>query len=144
MRFITQDRISHIIVMRHLHLIEQDHIFQLRGIAHHSAFPHQGVAADESAVAYFRILSDDGRSMDIGRRRYFRGSGNPHVFASFFIFLRIKSFPKLQDKRSDLRQRFPGIGQPFKKIRRNRLIQVIQVINRYLAHVSVSFLVVFL
>ena len=59
-REILRIRCEHIIIVGHLHTIEQHHIFQFRGIAHHRLFSDNGIAADERTVTHFRFLVDDG------------------------------------------------------------------------------------
>ena len=65
MRTLTQDRISHIVIMGNLHLVEQDRILQLGGIAHDSSFSHDHFSADKGTLTYFSVFSDDGRPYDL-------------------------------------------------------------------------------
>ena len=72
MGLITEDRISDIVVVRDLDLIEQDHIFKLRRISHDRALTDDGISADKCTVAHLCIFSDDRRTVDKCRRSDFR------------------------------------------------------------------------
>ncbi len=53
--FVAKDGIPHIVIMRHLYIVEQDHVFQLRGVAHHAVIANQRAAADEGTGAHLRL-----------------------------------------------------------------------------------------
>ena len=71
MSLVTQDGISHIVIMGHLHLVEKHHVFELCRVSHDSALSHDGVSPDKCTVAYFGIFPDDDVFTDKSRRRYF-------------------------------------------------------------------------
>ena len=52
--------------MRHLYLVEQNHVFQLRRITDHRLFSHNGTASDKSALSDLRLFIDDARTSQIG------------------------------------------------------------------------------
>ena len=70
MRLITENGITHIIVMWNLYFIKKDHIFQLCGITDYRPFAYDRVSTDKSTVAYLRVLPDDRRPVDIGGWKY--------------------------------------------------------------------------
>ena len=45
--------------MRNLHVVEENHIFQLHGVAYYAVCAHQRAAADKGAVPNLRAGADD-------------------------------------------------------------------------------------
>ncbi len=111
MGFIAQNAVPHIVVMGHLHFVEQDNVFQLRGIAYHGPFSHDGIAAHKRTVADFSILVYDKRPVQAGRGGYFGAFGNPDMLSPFLINFFRKALAQADDKIMDFRKRFPWIGQ---------------------------------
>ncbi len=72
MRLIPKNRITHIIIVRHLNLVEQNYIFKLRRIAHHGALADDRISPNERTMPDFRVLSDNGRPMDICGLKHLR------------------------------------------------------------------------
>ena len=79
-RVVSQNGIAHVVEVRHLHVIEQNHVLQLRGISHHSVFAHNCRAAKKSALAHFSAVIDDQRTSQIGTVEHRGILGNPHAF----------------------------------------------------------------
>ena len=59
MAAVSQDGISHIVIVRSLNVIEQDNVLELYGIAYNTVSTYQSRASDEGSVADFGIGSDD-------------------------------------------------------------------------------------
>ena len=134
MGFITKDAVSHIIVVRHLYFIEENHVFQLCGIADHRSLSHDGAAPHKGTVAHLRILIDDERAVQAGRGSHFRAFRDPDVFPPFLITVFRKAVSQLDDKILDLRQNLPGIFRPFKNSRRYGFLQIIKPVNPACLH----------
>ena len=134
MSLIAKDAVSHIVVMGHLHLIEENHVFQLCGIADHRSLSHDGAAPYKGTVAHLGILIDDERAIQAGRGSHFRAFRNPDVFPPFLITVFRKAVSQLDDKILDLRQNLPGIFRPFKNSRRYGFPQVIKPVNPACLH----------
>ena len=72
--------------MGDLDVVEEDHVFQFHRVAYHAVFSYQGRTPDESAVADFRVGTDDaGGTKECGRSHggslmYPDGGGNFGVF----------------------------------------------------------------
>ena len=122
MGLITQDCISHIIIVRYLNLIKKDDVFQFCRIAYHTAFTHKSFSTDKCAVADFGLFSDDGRSIDAGSRCNLCGFCDPDISLMVIILCRIQCFSQFDNEISDFRKDFPGICFPFKKLFCNGLI----------------------
>src|SRR5699024_7262328 len=86
-RAVAQHAVADIVEVRHLRVIEEDGVFYLHGISHHTVFADDGLAADKGTVAYLRAMIDDGRAGD-GRRGGDGGvPGDPYVLAGALVFL---------------------------------------------------------
>ena len=126
--------------MGNLYFIKQDHIFQLCGISNHCPLAHQGIAADKRTVSHFRAFPDDTGTGDGCCRSDFGIPGDPDILSLFLIFLFRKRISKLHKKCSDFRQNLPGKDFSLKKLRRDRLPQIVKFLNRNSFHRSTSFL----
>src|ERR1700730_4867672 len=62
MRVMANDRITHVIEVRHLHLIEQDGIFEFAGVSHDYAVADDHVLAHVTAAANVAVLADPRRA----------------------------------------------------------------------------------
>ena len=129
MGFIAQDGVPHIIVVRNLHIVEQDHIFELGRVAHHTVGAHQGVASDKCPLADLGFRADNGWSVDISGREYRGAFRNPDILPALFIFFWRKRFPQLADKRPDTGKRLPRIRVLLQIFRCRRVREVIQIAN---------------
>ena len=104
---VAQDAVAHIIIMRNLNAVEEDHILQLHGIAHHASAAHQGGAADKCTVADFGICANDAGCAQIGRGSNLGGLVNPDGGRNFdIIFSQLGA--EGQDQLADACQRLPG------------------------------------
>ena len=92
-----------------LDVIEQDHVFQLHGVAHHAVCAHQSAAADEGAVAHLRFRPDDAGAAQIGRGSHGGGFMHPHLGGNFVVILQRGA--EGEDEILDARQRLPGVGE---------------------------------
>ena len=120
--------------MRNLYFVEQDHIFQLGGVADNGSFTYDRIAADECTVAYFCFFSDDCRSVNVSPvgatvADFAIQMSSPR----FRILLRLRSLPVF-DKIADLRKHFPRINGSFKQIFCNRFLEIIEIL---ILHVSI-------
>ena len=83
----SQNRIPHIVIMRHLYLVKENHILKLRRVAYHCSLSHQGISPDKGTVADLRILSDDGGACNKRRGSHLCGTGNPDILSPLLILL---------------------------------------------------------
>ena len=97
MRMAAQNRVPNVIVVGHLDPIKQDHIFQLHRIPHHSFFPHNRTSPDKCAVANLRVMVNDARTPEIGRRENLCILRNPDILRRMIKFLRGKGGAQLQN-----------------------------------------------
>ena len=109
MGLIPQDAVPYIIVVGHLHLVEENHILQLRGISHHRSFSHNGIAPHKGTVTDFSILIYNQRSVQTGCGSHLCVFCNPDVLAALFINISRKLFTQTDDKVVDFGQNLPGI-----------------------------------
>ena len=63
---VAQNAVTHVIVVGHLHIVEQNYIFQFRRVTHHAVFSDEGRAPDVSAVAHFRTRPHNAGAADEG------------------------------------------------------------------------------
>ena len=59
-RLVSENRVPHVIEMRHLRLIEEDAVLKLAGISENGAVPHDDVFPDITATADMTIFADPG------------------------------------------------------------------------------------
>ena len=122
MRLETEDAVSHIIVVRHLHFVKENDIFEFGGVADDRALPDNGISADECAVADLCLLVDDARSVDACCRRYLCRFCDPDIFAAFLELIFRKRTAKLHDICTDPGQQFPRVDCPVKERCGDRLL----------------------
>ena len=106
---VAQDGIPHVVVVGHLHPVEEDAVLQLGGVAHHATLPDEGRAADEGAMPNLGILPDDGGGSDIGRRGYRGGLSDPDALGGVVIAGGVKGRADLADDRGDIGEDLPGV-----------------------------------
>src|SRR5450432_2618137 len=112
MTFIAENRIAHVIKMRHLRVVEDDAVFKFARVAHHNAVADDHVLADVTAVANLAALANPRRAFD-HRALLDRGSFSDKNRAAHKWLADQPSFnsrlePELQITRN-LFQRIPNI-----------------------------------
>ena len=132
MGLIAKDRIPHIVVMRHLHIVEQDHVFQLRGVAHHAVIANQCAAPDKGALAHLRPMANDAGAVEIGGFEHRGVLRHPDVLQNLavpvggmVILLLRQLLSDFQNQVGDPGQRLPWIGELLQVISRQRMAQII-------------------
>ena len=70
MAVVAENRVADIVVMRHLHMIEQNDILQFNGVADNTVRTDKRAAADKCTVAHFGIGPDNARRTEICGRKY--------------------------------------------------------------------------
>ena len=103
MGLVAEDGITDIVEMRRLDVVEQDHVFQLAGIADDGVFAHDGIAAHEGALAQLRAVVDDAGAGDIGAVKDLGIARDPDVFAALLILVR-------RERRAELKNEVPPIS----------------------------------
>jgi len=126
MRPEAKHRIAHIIVMRHLNVVEQNDIFEFGGVSHHCVFADNRVPSDKGTVADLRVFVDNARAVDAGARRDCGTLCNPDAFRRGVKPIGRQRFPQLQNKIMNLRKNLPRISIPIEKRVRNRVRKIEQ------------------
>ena len=68
MRVIAKNRISDLIVMRNLHIVEKNAIFQLGGVSDYAPASYYHVSSQICAGTYLGTVTDDCRTVDLRSR----------------------------------------------------------------------------
>ena len=121
---IAQDRITDIIEVRYLRLVEDDGVLDFAGIADDTSFTDDGVASDIGTVSDLAVLADDSRSFDQCAWCDVHAAVHPDIFFYFFEFVFIQFFDQLVDEILDLRESFPWIFIFFKIFLCDRIFQI--------------------
>ena len=108
-RFIAQNGIADVIIVRGLHAVEKDAVFQLAGIADHRAVADEHVAADKRAGAHLGLFANHARACDAGRRRNRRRLGDPHIRRRMIVSAQIERSADFEHRFADVGKRFPRI-----------------------------------
>ena len=95
---VTENAVPDIIIMRNLHIVEQNDIFQFGAVADHAVVADQRASADKRAGTDFRLMADNGRRPDIVVGIDFGILGNPDVFADFIEFVSRKGLAEFDDE----------------------------------------------
>ena len=114
----TEDRISHIVIVRSLDIIEKYDILQLYGVSYHALAADKSRASYECAVSDFSLRSYDAWSTEVSTREHLSCLVDPYVLADLFIFFRVKRRTKFKYEILDSLQRFPRICKPAEVILR--------------------------
>ena len=122
---VAQNGVAHIVVVGNLDIVKENHIFQLRGVAHHAVGPHQGVAPDKGPGAHLGLRPDDAGPCNKVVGVNFGGFVDPHLFLGVVVLLLGEVLPQLPDKGADFWQSLPGIFHGLQQRRRRRVAQVI-------------------
>ena len=75
----AQDRITDVVEVGYLALVEEHAVLQLHGIAHHTTISHEDVFADISPVPDPAPSADDGGANDHRPRFYNRAGTDEHL-----------------------------------------------------------------
>ena len=123
----SQDGVSHIVVVRYLHTVEEDHIFQLGRVAHNAVIPNQHIAANIRTGAHLGTFANDAGTNQRSCRSYRSTASDPHLRLKLVIQLWIQRFTDLANGCPDLIQRFPGIGRVLKQRPSACMREVVQI-----------------
>ena len=131
MGLIAEHRVTDIIIMRGLYVVEQNHVLQFAGIADHRVFSDDGAASDEGAVPDLGAVVNDAGRADVGRGKHLRVVCDPDSVRGMGIFVGRQGLTQLQNKVLDPVQNLPGVGLAFKQIGGDGLAQIKQFIDGY-------------
>ena len=136
MGLVAQNGIAHVIVVGYLHVIKQDDILQLRGVAHHAVVSHQCAAPDKGALAHLRPMANDAGAVEIGGFEHRGVLRHPDVLQNLavpvggmVILLLRQLLSDFQNQVGDPGQRFPRIGKPRQIVPGQRMAQVIEILD---------------
>ena len=116
MGFITENRISYIIIMRNLYFIKQNNIFKFSRITYYSSLSYDSVATDKGTVANLCIRTNNCRAINIRCWRNHSRFCYPHMFFYFFILIFGKKHSYFHNEVMNLWKNFPRIGFPLEKL----------------------------
>ena len=105
----AQDGVPHVVIMRGLHTVKEDDVFQLHGVAHYTARSHQGGAPDEGAVPDLRLRANNAGRAQEGRGSDRGGLVDPNVGGPLLVLRRVQGGAKLQNQLLDAVQSLPGV-----------------------------------
>ena len=129
MGLIAQNRVAHIVIVGGLHIVKEDDIFKLAGVAHNRLLANDCTAPDKSAVAYLSFMINDAGRANVCRGENAGILGNPNALIRIIKFLRIKSGAQLKDKALYIIQNFPGIGLALEERGCNAVFKVQQIFD---------------
>ena len=129
---IAKDRIPHIVVMRHLHIIKQNNIFKLRRVAHHAVVPHKCASPDESTGPNLRPVADNAGAGNIVIGIDHGVFGNIDPLGRSIILLCRQAFAQLQNKVFDSVQHLVGVRFPGEQGRCQGMGKIQQVLYNLL------------
>ena len=129
---VAQNAVTHIVVVGHLDIVENDHIFQFYGVAYHAIAAHKGAAPDKGAMPHFGFRTDDAGRADKSGRSDLCAAVSPYLRSNLGIFVRRQLTAQRDDHLLDALQRLPGIGKAGEVIRRQGVAQVVEIMD--LAH----------
>ena len=135
-RLVAQHGIADVVIMRGLHLVKEDTVFQLAGVANHRAIADEHIPADERAGAHLGFFTDDARAGDAGRRRNRRGFGDPHILSRVIVIVQIQPLTDGQHRFADFRECFPRIFARGKHLCRAGMRQVKQIADFNRVHIK--------
>ena len=125
----AENAVAHIIVMRDLNMIEQNHILQLDRVAHNAVFPHQRASPDKGSMTHFRACTDNAGSAEIGCGHDFGCFMNPDMLRNLVIFVCGKRFPESENQVLNAGKCFPGICKLRQILSRHGFREIIQLCN---------------
>ena len=86
-RFIAKNAVAHIVVMRDLYFVKEDHIFEFCRVADNGALADDRISADKCAVADLRVLINDAGTVEACRGGDFGRFCDPDVLAALLILV---------------------------------------------------------
>ena len=127
MRVETEHAVADIVVVGNFHLVEEDDILELSGVADCGSLTDDRAAADESALPDSRVLIDDAGPPYISAVKYRRALCDPDIISPLFEPVRGKPVSERNDKIGNIAEDLPWIGLPLKEFRCDRLVQIKQI-----------------
>src|SRR6266545_6014131 len=133
MRVMTDNRITYVIEVRHLHFIEQDGIFEFAGVSHDYAVANDHVFAHVTAATDVTVFADPCRTFQ--HRALFNNSSsaNKNMVADERLAHELAQDCRLQTKlevTGDLFERVPDVILVFEQLRMSRVFEVKKVGGR--------------
>ena len=126
---VAQNAVPHVVVVRRLHIVKEDYVFQLHRVANHAVFPHQRRPTHKRAVPHLRARADDARRAQIGRGGYRGRAVHPYLRRYLGVLLRVQLRSQLKNHRPDAPKRLPGIGKSPEVLRRQGMGQVVKLFD---------------
>ena len=130
---VTNDRITDVIEMRHLHFIEQDGVLEFAGVSHDHAVADDHVFAHVAAAPNVAVFADPCRAFQ--HRALFddRSSANKNMVADEWLAHQLAEDRRLQTKlqvTGDLFERVPDVILVFEQLRMSRVFEIKKVGGR--------------
>src|ERR1700730_6141102 len=133
MRVMTDDRITHVIEVRHLHFIEQDGIFEFAGVSHDYAVADDHVLAHVAAAANVAVLADPRRAFQHCPLFNDRSSADGDMVADKRLAHELAEECRLEAKlqiTGALFERVPNVILVFEQLRMSRVFEIEKIGGR--------------
>jgi hypothetical protein len=131
---VAQDRVTNIVIMWGLHVVKENNILKLAGVADNCLFANYGAAADKCAVANLSLMVNDAGATDIGRGKHSGILGYPHALIGIIKLISGKSGAQFKNKGLDFVQNFPRVSLTLEKRGGDTMAEIQQIL--YLDHIT--------
>src|SRR4029077_15493883 len=133
MRVMTNDRITHVIEVRHLHFIEQDGVFEFAGVSHDYAVADDHVFAHVTTAADVAVFTDPRRAFQHRALLNHSFSADKNMVADKRLAHELAQDRGLEAKlqvTSNLFERVPDVILVFEQLRMSRVFEVKKIGGR--------------
>jgi len=133
MRMMTNDRITDVIEVWHLHFIEQDGIFEFAGVSHYDAIADDDIFPDIDSAANMAVFADPRRPFQYGPLFYDRSSANENMVADKRFAHELAQNGRLQTKlkiAGNLFERVPNVILVFEQFGVSRVFEIKKIGRR--------------
>ena len=87
MALIAKNGVTYVVVMRHLHIVEQNDVLQLHRITDNAVCAYECGTSYKSTVTNLRLRADDTWCTEIRAREYLRRLMHPDALCALFVLI---------------------------------------------------------
>ena len=87
MALVTKNRVAYVVVMWHLHVIEQNDVLQFYRVADNTVRTYKRRASNKRTVAHLSLRADNARCSQISAREYLRRLVHPDALCALFVLV---------------------------------------------------------
>ena len=138
-RLIAEDTVTDVVVMRCLHPVEEDRVFDFGAVPHDGVVADQGTPAEKGTGAHFGAVSDHARRLDECARRDLRVFCDIDLGGDFFIVVAERLPVSTEKVRKPLECLVP-VTKAGKIVSRHRVRQIEELLYFRNIHSISSFL----